>query len=113
MKLYAGFAIWNAFSLTVAITAATVLFLVQLHSQAIHSAQQVQVAHTRTFGALLSDKCAEFRIMDGRLRVGSYLSRKNSREALHEIRKIRGEVKAVAQEQPSTYCGIRRILRVS
>ena len=89
MKLHTRFSILNAFTLTIAITSATVLFLAQLHTQAIHEAQQVQEARIRTFGALLRDKGAEFRIMDGRLWVGSYLLSGNT-ELPDRIREIFG-----------------------
>jgi PAS domain S-box-containing protein len=89
LKLHTRFAILNAFTLTVAIASATVLFLAQLHTQAIHEAQQVQEARIRTFGALLRDKGEEFRIMDGKLWVGSYLLSGNT-ELPDRIREIFG-----------------------
>lgn len=89
MKRHLRFAILNAVILTLAIASATVLFLAQLRSQALHEAQQAQEARIRTFGALLHDKGGEFRIQGGKLWVGSYPLSGNS-ELPDRIREIFG-----------------------
>jgi two-component system, cell cycle sensor histidine kinase and response regulator CckA len=59
--------------LSIAIASATLLFLSQLRTQAIHEAQQVLDTRIKTFGALLGDKGQEFHVRDGRLWDGGYL----------------------------------------
>jgi len=89
MKNGSKFTWINAFIVTIAITSATVLFLLQLGTQVGIEAQQDQERRIRTFWALLHEKGTGFHIREGKLWVGNYRLSGNN-ELPDRIREIFG-----------------------
>ena len=89
MKITTRFLYLDILLLAIALAAATVTFLAEIHEAAETRALTEQEQHLKTFWKLLKTKGQEFRIVDGKLLAGNYVVN-DSNELPDQIRDIFG-----------------------
>ena len=77
MKIRFNLFFLSSFIVTLAVLFNTLLFLVQMRSEALQTAQVEQEQAIRTFWQLLLAEGSDFRIVDGRLLAGNYVINDN------------------------------------